>query len=96
LEQVSEQIDLQNNHIPIHPITAGIYIARHKLIYSKKRTPAIRNESIIEGIDSLNPILHHKGVAFMVDNCSTTARLGQENGHHDSITFVPSFIALDN
>ena len=34
------------------------------------------NESIIEAVDSLNPYMHAKGVAYMVDNCSTTARLG--------------------
>ena len=34
------------------------------------------NESIIEAVDSLNPYMHFKGVAHMVDNCSTTARLG--------------------
>jgi ketol-acid reductoisomerase len=27
-------------------------------------------------VDSLNPYMHFKGVAHMVDNCSTTARLG--------------------
>jgi hypothetical protein len=26
--------------------------------------------------DSLSPYMHYKGVSFMVDNCSTTARLG--------------------
>jgi len=36
----------------------------------------IVNESVIEAVDSLNPFMHYKGVSFMVDNCSTTARLG--------------------
>ena len=36
----------------------------------------IVNESVIEAVDSLNPYMHYRGVAFMVDNCSTTARLG--------------------
>ena len=36
----------------------------------------IANESIIEAVDSLNPYMDYKGVSFMVDNCSTTARLG--------------------
>jgi ketol-acid reductoisomerase len=36
----------------------------------------IANESIIESVDSLNPYMHYKGVAYMIDNCSTTARLG--------------------
>jgi ketol-acid reductoisomerase len=34
------------------------------------------NESVIESVDSLNPYMHARGVAYMVDNCSTTARLG--------------------
>ena len=34
------------------------------------------NESIIESVDSLNPYIDYKGIAFMIDNCSTTARLG--------------------
>jgi ketol-acid reductoisomerase len=36
----------------------------------------ICNESVIEAVDSLNPYMHFKGVAFMVDNCSNTARYG--------------------
>ncbi|HVT75788.1 MAG TPA: hypothetical protein VHD87_02075 [Acidimicrobiales bacterium] len=36
----------------------------------------IANESIIEVVDSLIPFMHARGVAYMVDNCSTTARLG--------------------
>ena len=36
----------------------------------------IANESIIEAVDSLNPYMDYKGVSYMVDNCSTTARLG--------------------
>jgi ketol-acid reductoisomerase len=36
----------------------------------------IANESIIEAVASLLPYMHARGVAYMVDNCSTTARLG--------------------
>jgi len=36
----------------------------------------VANESIIEATDSLNPFMDHKGIAYMVDNCSVTARLG--------------------
>lgn len=36
----------------------------------------IVNESVIEAVDSLNPYMHYRGVSFMIDNCSTTARLG--------------------
>ncbi len=31
---------------------------------------------MIEAVDSLLPYMHARGVAYMVDNCSTTARLG--------------------
>ncbi len=66
---------------PIHPVTAGVYIATMMAqvdLLTEKGHPysEIANESIIEAVDSLNPYMHHKGVAFMVDNCSTTARLG--------------------
>lgn len=30
----------------------------------------------LQAVDSLNPYMHARGVAFMVDNCSYTARLG--------------------
>jgi ketol-acid reductoisomerase len=67
--------------IPLNPPTAGVYIAtmmaqidvllKHGHSYSE-----VVNESVIEAVDSLCPYMHYKGVAFMVDNCSTTARLG--------------------
>ena len=67
----------------IHPLTAGIYcavmMAQIDLLYEKgHHISEIVNESVIEAVDSLNPYMHHKGVAFMVDNCSLTARLGAE------------------
>ena len=66
---------------PIHPVTAGVYIATMMAqvdLLKEKGHPysEIANESIIEAVDSLNPYMHFKGVAHMVDNCSTTARLG--------------------
>ena len=62
-------------------MTAGIYIApmmAHVDLLREKGHPysEIANETIIEAVDSLNPYMHHRGVSFMVDNCSTTARLG--------------------
>ena len=67
--------------IPLNPTTAGVYVAtmmaqidvllKHKHSYSE-----VVNESVIEAVDSLCPYMHYKGVSFMVDNCSTTARLG--------------------
>jgi ketol-acid reductoisomerase len=66
---------------PIHPVTAGVYVATMMAqvdLLKEKGHPysEIANESIIEAVDSLNPYMHFKGVAYMVDNCSTTARLG--------------------
>jgi ketol-acid reductoisomerase len=66
---------------PVNPFTAGVYIAtmmaqidillEHGHPYSEAA-----NESVIESVDSLNPYMHARGVAYMIDNCSTTARLG--------------------
>jgi ketol-acid reductoisomerase len=67
--------------IPLDPFTAGVFsgvmmgqvdaLIEHGHPYSE-----IANESVIEAVDSLNPYMHARGVAYMVDNCSTTARLG--------------------
>ncbi|HEY6418689.1 MAG TPA: hypothetical protein VIX59_06770 [Candidatus Binataceae bacterium] len=67
--------------IPIEPVTAGFYVAAMMAqvdLLKEKGHPysEIANESIIEAVDSLNPYMHYKGISFMVDNCSTTARLG--------------------
>lgn len=88
--------------IPVHPVTAGIYIATMMAqvdLLKEKGHPysEIVNESIIESVDSLNPYMHHKGVAFMVDNCSTTARLGARKWapRFDYILCQQAFTALD-
>ncbi|KAG2432984.1 hypothetical protein HXX76_008712 [Chlamydomonas incerta] len=67
--------------IPVNPFTAGVYVAVMMAtveVLREKGHPfsEICNESIIEAVDSLNPYMHARGVAFMVDNCSYTARLG--------------------
>jgi len=67
--------------IPLNPVAAGLYIAtmmaQIDLLHSRGHSwSEIVNESVIEAVDSLNPYMHYKGVAHMVDNCSTTARLG--------------------
>ncbi|CAG9461024.1 unnamed protein product [Pedinophyceae sp. YPF-701] len=67
--------------IPLNPFTAGVYcaamMATVQCLQDKGHAwSEICNESIIEAVDSLNPYMHAKGVAFMVDNCSYTARLG--------------------
>jgi ketol-acid reductoisomerase len=65
----------------INPVTAGVYVAMMMAqidILTEQGHPAseIANESVIEAVDSLNPYMHFKGVAYMIDNCSITARLG--------------------
>ena len=66
---------------PIDPTTAGIFVAtmmaQADLLLEKGHPfTEVINESIIESVDSLNPYIDFKGIAYMIDNCSTTARLG--------------------
>jgi len=66
---------------PIHPFTAGVYVGTMMsqidvLIEHGHPMSEVANESVIECVDSLNPYMHARGVAYMIDNCSTTARLG--------------------
>ncbi len=75
------RVNREPDKISINPVAAGIYIAtmiaQANLLKEKGHSYSeIINESIIESVDSLNPYMHHRGVAFMIDNCSTTARLG--------------------
>ena len=81
--QVGEKIRAERPTTPpvVNPFTAGIYcatmMAQIDLLIEKGHCLSeVANESVIEAVDSLNPYMHYKGVAFMVDNCSTTARLG--------------------
>ena len=65
----------------VNPFTAGVYAAMMMaqidvLLEHDHCYPEVVNESVIEAVDSLNPYMHFKGVSYMVDNCSTTARLG--------------------
>lgn len=88
--------------IPLNPTTAGVYVAtmmaqidvllKHKHSYSE-----VVNESVIEAVDSLCPYMHYKGVSFMVDNCSTTARLGSRKWapRFDYILEQVAYPALD-
>ncbi|MFI6621841.1 ketol-acid reductoisomerase [Streptomyces sp. NPDC050528] len=66
---------------PLDPFTAGVFcgimMAQVDLLLERGHPYSeIANESVIEAVDSLNPYMHARGVAYMVDNCSTTARLG--------------------
>ncbi|WP_328526157.1 ketol-acid reductoisomerase [Kribbella sp. NBC_00359] len=65
----------------IDPLTAGLFVATMMAQVDEfaERGHAwseIVNESIIEAVDSLLPYMHARDVAYMVDNCSRTARLG--------------------
>lgn len=71
----------RSGDLVVNPATAGLYcavmMAQIDLLLEKGHCLSeVCNESVIEAVDSLNPYMHFKGVAFMVDNCSTTARLG--------------------
>ena len=88
--------------IPLDPFTAGVYCAtmmaqidvllEHGHPYSE-----IANESVIEAVDSLNPYMHARGVAYMVDNCSTTARLGARKWapRFDYTLTEQAYVAID-
>jgi ketol-acid reductoisomerase len=58
----------------------------------------IANESVIEAVDSLNPYMHARGVAYMVDNCSTTARLGARKWapRFDYLLTQQAYTAIDS
>jgi ketol-acid reductoisomerase len=65
----------------VDPLTAGLFVATMVAQvdeFADRGHPwsEIVNESIIEAVDSLLPYMHARDVAYMVDNCSRTARLG--------------------
>ncbi len=67
--------------VPLDPFTAGVFcgvaVAQVDLLIAHGHPwSEVANESVIEAVDSLLPYMHARGVAYMVDNCSTTARLG--------------------
>jgi ketol-acid reductoisomerase len=72
--------------VALDPVTSGLYaacmVAQVDLLREQgHRWTEVANESIIEATDSLNPYMHARGVDFMVDNCSMTARLGDRRWH---------------
>jgi ketol-acid reductoisomerase len=88
--------------IPLHPFTAGVYIATMMAqidLLNEKGHPysEIANESVIEAVDSLNPYMHKRGVSYMVDNCSTTARLGSRKWapRFDYLICEQGYVAID-
>jgi len=89
--------------VNIDPFTAGVYagtmMAQIDLLLEKGHSfSEVCNESVIEAVDSLNPYMHAHGVAFMVDNCSRTARLGTRKWgpQFDYNLTCCAFVAIDD
>lgn len=89
--------------IPLNPFTAGVYIATMMaqidiLLESGHPYSEVVNESVIEAVDSLCPYMHYRGVAFMVDNCSFTAKTGSRKWapRFDYILDQLAYTAIDN
>jgi ketol-acid reductoisomerase len=90
------------SQIPVHPFTAGVYVATMMaqidvLVDHEHPWSEVANESVIEAVDSLNPYMHARVVSYMVDNCSTTARLGTRKWgpRFDYALSSGAFVALD-
>ncbi|KAJ4845763.1 hypothetical protein Tsubulata_050809 [Turnera subulata] len=88
---------------PMYPFTAGVYIAlmmaQIEILRKKGHSyTEIVNESVIESVDSLNPFMRARGLSFMVDNASTTARLGSRKWapRFDYILTQQAYVAVDN
>lgn len=87
----------------MNPFTCGTYVAMMMaqidlLIERGHCYSEVANESVIESVDSLNPYMHARGVAYMVDNCSTTARLGSRKWapRFDYLLTEQAFVAVDD
>ncbi|MEU0188044.1 ketol-acid reductoisomerase [Streptomyces sp. NPDC006207] len=81
--RVGQQVRAErgDHDAPLNPFTAGVFcgvmMAQVDFLMEQDHPYSeIANESVIEAVDSLNPYMHARGIAYMVDNCSTTARLG--------------------
>jgi ketol-acid reductoisomerase len=91
------------SEIPLNAFTAGVYCACMMSQIDTLREKGhsyseVCNESVIEAVDSLNPYMHARGVAFMVDNCSYTARLGARKWapRYDYILDQQAYTAYDD
>lgn len=90
------------DEIPLDPTTAGVYCATMMaqidvLLRAGHPYSEIVNESVIECVDSLNPYMHYKGISYMIDNCSITARLGARKWapRFDYLLKQQAYTALD-
>lgn len=103
--QVGEEVraSRDEDNIPLNPFTAGVYIATMMaqcdvLLEAGHPYSEVVNESVIEAVDSLCPYMHYRGVAFMVDNCSFTAKTGSRKWapRFDYILEQLAYTAIDN
>jgi len=103
--QVGEQVRAKRDEdkIPLNPFTAGVYVATMMaqidvLLENGHPYSEVVNESVIEAVDSLCPYMHYRGVAFMVDNCSFTAKTGSRKWapRFDYILEQLAYTAIDN
>jgi ketol-acid reductoisomerase len=92
-----------DGRLRLDPFTAGIFCGLMMAqvdTFIEKGHPysEIANESVIEATDSLNPYMHARGVSYMVDNCSTTARLGSRKWapRFDYLLTQVAFPAIDD
>jgi ketol-acid reductoisomerase len=101
---VGEQVRAtrQERDTPLDPFTAGVFcgvaMAQIDLLVARGHPwSEVANESVIEAVDSLLPYMHARGVAYMVDNCSTTARLGTRKWapRFDYVLEQQAFTAVD-
>jgi ketol-acid reductoisomerase len=95
--------DRDEEKIPLNPFTAGVYVATMMaqidvLLDEGHPYSEVVNESVIEAVDSLCPYMHYRGVAFMVDNCSFTAKTGSRKWapRFDYILDQLAYTAVDN
>merc|ERR1711957_779062 len=95
--------DRDEEKIPLNPFTAGVYVATMMaqidvLLDAGHPYSEVVNESVIEAVDSLCPYMHYRGVAFMVDNCSFTAKTGSRKWapRFDYILDQLAYTAVDN
>ena len=102
--RVGEKVRAERDEskIPVNPFTAGAYVATmmaqiDELDEKGHPYSEIANESVIECTDSLNPYMHARGVAYMIDNCSVTARLGSRKWapRFDYLIDQIGYVALD-
>jgi ketol-acid reductoisomerase len=100
-EAVRAERDEEN--IPLNPFTAGVYVATMMaqcdvLLEQGHPYSEVINESVIEAVDSLCPYMHYRGVAFMVDNCSFTAKTGSRKWapRFDYLLDQLAYTAVDN